>query len=114
MRCLVDAGPDGLWSWRLVSPNGRVVARSGGGYEDHVRCRDAFVDLCAEHAGMTGGIQHTADGNGWVWLLRDREGRPAAVSGRAYERYSTCRTAYERFLLMVAKDGVVWRSTSLL
>ncbi|MER5308395.1 YegP family protein [Streptomyces sp. NPDC002773] len=88
-RCLVDVGADGRYGWRLVAQNGRVVARSGGCYDDHAGCRDAFAALCAGHAELAGGVQHTADGNGWVWLLRDAEGRPAALSGRSYERHST-------------------------
>ncbi|MGW6394804.1 hypothetical protein ACWFR1_30830 [Streptomyces sp. NPDC055103] len=40
-----------------------------------------------------------------VWLLRDAEGRTAALSGRSYERQSTCRTAYQRFRALLAAEG---------
>ncbi|MEV7564741.1 DUF1508 domain-containing protein [Streptomyces tanashiensis] len=112
-RCLVDMGADGRYGWRLVAQNGRVVARSGGCYDDHTRCREAFTALCTGHADMAGGVQHTAGGNGWVWLLRDAEGRTAALSGRSYERHSTCRTAYARFRALIAAEGLRWASTAL-
>ncbi|MFI0922904.1 DUF1508 domain-containing protein [Streptomyces sp. NPDC021012] len=112
-RCLVDMGADGRYGWRLVAQNGRVVARSGGCYDDHAGCREAFAALCAGHAAMAGGVQHTAGGNGWVWLLRDAEGHTAALSGRSYERHSTCRTAYERFRALIAAEGPAWASTAL-
>ncbi|MER7946063.1 hypothetical protein ABTY59_01565 [Streptomyces sp. NPDC096079] len=112
-RCLVDVGADGRYGWRLVAQNGRVVARSGGCHDDHADCRAAFAALCAGHAAMTGGVQHTAGGNGWVWLLRDAEGRTAALSGRSYERHSTCRTAYDRFRALIAVEGPRWASTVL-
>ncbi|MBP2584308.1 hypothetical protein J3A78_004786 [Streptomyces sp. PvR006] len=112
-RCLVDMGADGRYGWRLVAQNGRVVARSGVCYDDHARCREAFTALCAGHADMAGGVQHTAGGNGWVWLLRDAEGRTAALSGRSYERHSTCRTAYARFRALIAAEGPRWSSTAL-
>ncbi|MCX5392784.1 DUF1508 domain-containing protein [Streptomyces sp. NBC_00094] len=112
-RCLVDLGTDGRYGWRLVAQNGRVVARSGGCHDDHAACRDAFLALCAGHAVMAGGVQHTAGGNGWVWLLRDAEGRIAALSGRSYERHSTCRTAYQRFRALLAAEGQRWTATTV-
>ncbi|WP_406061540.1 YegP family protein [Streptomyces sp. NBC_01077] len=112
-RCLVDMGADGRYGWRLVAQNGRVVARSGGCYDDHAGCREAFTALCTGYADMAGGVQHTAGGNGWVWLLRDAEGRTTALSGRSYERHSTCRTAYARFRDLIATEGPRWASTAL-
>ncbi|MFF2775639.1 DUF1508 domain-containing protein [Streptomyces sp. NPDC058052] len=112
-RCLVDVRADGRYGWRLVAQNGRVVARSGQRFADHAACRAAFAALCAGHAAMGGGVQHTAGGNGWVWLLRDAEGRTAALSGRAYERHSTCRSAYDRFRALLAAEATHWSSTSL-
>ncbi|MBD0711080.1 hypothetical protein BU197_22710 [Streptomyces sp. CBMA291] len=106
-------GTDGRYGWRLVAQNGRVVAKSGGFYDDHAGCREAFAVLCAGHEAMAGGVQHTAGGNGWVWLLRDTEGRTAALSGRSYERHSTCRTAYARFRALIADEGPGWASTVL-
>ncbi|MFE6227307.1 MULTISPECIES: DUF1508 domain-containing protein [unclassified Streptomyces] len=112
-RCLVDVRADGRYGWRLVAQNGRVVARSGQCFADHTACRDAFAALCAGHAAMGGGVQHTTGGNGWVWLLRDAEGRPAALSGRAYERHSTCRSAYDRFRALLAAEAAHWSTTAL-
>ncbi|MFD4392803.1 DUF1508 domain-containing protein [Streptomyces sp. NPDC058495] len=112
-RCLVDVRADGRYDWRLVAQNGRVVARSGQCFADHAACRAAFAALCAQHAAMGGGVQHTAGGNGWVWLLRDAEGRTAALSGRSYERHSTCRSAYDRFRALLATEAAQWTSTAL-
>ncbi|MFB7581129.1 DUF1508 domain-containing protein [Streptomyces hydrogenans] len=112
-RCLVDIRSDGRYGWRLVAQNGRVVARSGQCFADHAACRAAFAALCAEHATLGGGVQHTAGGNGWVWLLRDADGRAAALSGRAYERHSTCRSAYDRFRALLAAEAARWSSTGL-
>ncbi|MGW4050441.1 DUF1508 domain-containing protein [Streptomyces sp. NPDC004779] len=112
-RCLVDVRADGRYGWRLVAQNGRVVARSGQCFTDHAACRAAFAALCAGHAAMGGGVQHTAGGHGWVWLLRDAEGRTAALSGRAYERHSTCRSAYDRFRSLMAAEAMHWTSTAL-
>ncbi|MEU9858839.1 DUF1508 domain-containing protein [Streptomyces sp. NPDC047974] len=112
-RCLVDVRADGRYGWRLVAQNGRVVARSGQCFADHAACRAAFAALCAGHAAMGGGVQHTATGNGWVWLLRDADGHPAAYSGRAYERHSTCRAAYARFRALLTAEAAQWTSTAL-
>jgi uncharacterized protein YegP (UPF0339 family) len=97
-RCQIGVDGAGRYSWRLIAQNGRVVAVSATAYGDHATCRAAFEALCAGHEGVSGGVQHpAAGGSGWAWLLRDAQGGPAAVSGRAYERHSTCRAAYERF-----------------
>lgn len=113
-RCLFDMGMDGRYTWRLVAQNGRVIARSGECFSDHASCRAAFERLCAGQGGMAGGVQHTAEGNGWIWLLRDVRGRTVAVSGRAYERHATCRSAYDRFRVLLVQEGADWVSTSLL
>jgi uncharacterized protein YegP (UPF0339 family) len=111
-RCLIDIDARGAYGWRLIAQNGRVVAVSAEAYEDYGACRDAFEVLCAGHAGMAGGVQHAPDGAGWMWLLRDAGGAPAAVSGRAYERHSTCRSAYERFRALLDEEGEVLLSTT--
>lgn len=105
-RCRIDVDGAGRYGWRLIAPNGRVVAVSATTFGDHGSCAAAFASLCAGHADMTGGVQHTPDGNGWVWLLRDADGRAAAVSGRAYERHSTCRAAQQRFRSLLAEPVV--------
>lgn len=87
----------------MIAQNGRVVAVSALSYGEHRECRTAFEQLCADRAGLVGGVQHTPGGNGWMWLLRDAEGRATAVSARAYERHSTCRSAYERFRALLAE-----------
>ncbi|MFJ6634619.1 hypothetical protein ACIQMR_24990 [Streptomyces sp. NPDC091376] len=111
-RCLIDIDARGAYGWRLIAQNGRVVAVSACTYEEHGACRDAFEVLCTRHADMVGGVQHAPEGNGWMWLLRDAEGTPTAVSGRAYERHSTCRSAYERFRALLGEEGEVLLSAT--
>ncbi|MGW1411347.1 hypothetical protein [Streptomyces sp. NPDC002403] len=106
-RCRIDIGADGGYGWRMIAQNGRVVAVSARSYGEHGACRAAFEELRAGQQGLTGGVQHTPGGNGWMWLLRDRDGRATVVSARAYERHSTCRAAYERFCGLLAEMGGV-------
>lgn len=107
IRCLIDIDARGAYGWRLIAQNGRIVAVSAEVFHDYAACRDAFGVLCTGHADMAGGVQHAPDGTGWMWLLRDAEGAATAVSGRAYERHSTCRSAYERFRSLLDADGEV-------
>ncbi|GGJ21174.1 hypothetical protein [Streptomyces brasiliensis] len=97
IRCQVDIDVDGRFGWRLVAINGRSVAVSLTSYDTHARCRTAFHRLCSGHADMGGGIQHSSEGGGWVWVLWDTAGRHLARSARTYERHATCRSAYGRF-----------------
>nr|WTB33219.1 hypothetical protein OG781_30410 [Streptomyces sp. NBC_00830] len=103
VRCRIDIDTDGRYGWRMIAQNGRVVAVSALSYGEHRECRTAFEELCADPAGPVGQVQHTPEGNGWMWLLRDAEGRTTAVSARAYERHSTCQSAYERFRTLLAE-----------
>lgn len=96
-RCQVDIDESGWYSWRLTANNGRVIALGATSYPDDTECRDAFRALCGSAPGLAGGVQHAAESNGWIWRLRDAGGRVQAESSRAYERYSTCQSAYERF-----------------
>ncbi|MGW2044040.1 hypothetical protein ACWCPF_02490 [Streptomyces sp. NPDC001858] len=85
--------------------NGRVIAVAARTYRDYGECRSAFERTCADVAKMTGAVHHTAEGSGWVWRLRDPVGGVVAVSSRAYERHSTCQSAYERFRALLAELG---------
>lgn len=111
-RCQIDINEHGWVSWRLTANNGRVVALGARTYPDDDQCRAAFTVLCERAEGLAGGVQHAAESNGWVWRLRGPDGQVQAVSGRAYERHSTCQAAYERFRLLLlglgAVDAVPW------
>ncbi|MFI1965595.1 hypothetical protein ACH429_16020 [Streptomyces pathocidini] len=103
-RCQIDVDGDGRFYWRLTAQNGRVVAVSATAFEDYGSCRRAFERLCAEGPAMPGGVQHSEEGSGWVWMVRDAPGTASvAVSARAYERHSTCQAAYERFRALLAE-----------
>ena len=101
MRCQIDIDGRGGFGWRLVAPNGRAVAVSLTSHDSHARCRTAFVRLCARHAEMGGGIQHSTEGGGWVWVVWETSGRHLAGAARTYERHATCRAAYDRFRAML-------------
>ncbi|MFE6284894.1 hypothetical protein [Streptomyces sp. NPDC057877] len=82
-----------------------MVAIAARSYPGHDECRTAFEWLCAEVGRLPGGVHHTSGGNGWVWRLRDPGGGALAVSARAYERHSTCQSAYDRFRALLADLG---------
>ncbi|MEW2519617.1 DUF1508 domain-containing protein [Actinacidiphila alni] len=96
-RCQIDIDENGWYSWRLTANNGRVIALGANTYSDDAVCRAAFEALCGQTGSLAGGVQHAAESNGWIWRLRDGDGRVQAVSARAYERHSTCQAAYDRF-----------------
>jgi uncharacterized protein YegP (UPF0339 family) len=115
-RCQIDIGEDGWFSWRLTANNGRVIALGAEAFPDDHACRAAFQALFEDPAGLAGGVQHAAESNGWIWRLRDADGRVQAVSARAYERHSTCQAAYERFRVLLlglrGADAVPWGDAS--
>ncbi|MFJ9030056.1 hypothetical protein ACIRQP_16325 [Streptomyces sp. NPDC102274] len=105
LRCQTDIDADGRYRWRVVAQNGRVVAVSALAFTSYERCRAAFEEVCRRHAALTGGVQHTVEANGWMWIVRDATGRQTIVSARSYERYSTCRVAYTRFRELLRELG---------
>ncbi|MFJ6613190.1 hypothetical protein ACIQPT_23250 [Streptomyces sp. NPDC091289] len=107
VRCRIDIDADGRYAWRMIAQNGRVVAVSAQAFPAYGDCRRAFDELRGNHHGQAGGVQHTPSGSGWIWLLREADGRATAVSARAYERHSTCRAAYQRFRGLLAGIGDV-------
>ncbi|MEU6340423.1 hypothetical protein ABZ883_05650 [Streptomyces sp. NPDC046977] len=83
--------------------NGRVVAVAAESRPDPDACLADFTLLKSGIGGLACVMLHApGDGNGWCWSARDAQGRTLAVSPRAYERYSTCQTAYERFVSLLA------------
>ncbi|NUQ97977.1 MAG: hypothetical protein HOY79_15980 [Streptomyces sp.] len=111
-RCQVAGDENGWYSWRLTASNGRVIALGAIAYPDDKACRAAFEGLCGQRARLSGGVQHTAESNGWIWRLRDADGRVQAESARAYERHSTCQAAYDRFRMLLVglseAEAVPW------
>ncbi|MFD3456431.1 hypothetical protein ACFWVC_30205 [Streptomyces sp. NPDC058691] len=99
----VERSADGDHHWRMKANNGRVVAVSAEGRPDPDTCRADFKLLKSEIGELGCVMLHApGDGSGWCWAARDGQGRTLAVSPRAYERYSTCQTAYERFVSLLA------------
>ncbi|MET8983744.1 hypothetical protein ABZX85_50125 [Streptomyces sp. NPDC004539] len=113
MRCQIDVDARrGGFGWRLVAPNGRAVAVSLTPYETHERCRAAFAELCRRQDQLGGGVQHSAQGGGWVWIVWDAGGRHVAGAARTYERHATCRSSYDRFRALLPEllefGGELW------
>jgi len=92
---------EGRARWRLVSPNGRVIAASATTFPDEKTANEAFQAIRSIVADLSVNIQHSDSGLGWVWIVSDSNGHPVAAAIRGYERYATCRLAYERFVAVV-------------
>ncbi|MEV7418861.1 hypothetical protein [Streptomyces sp. NPDC089919] len=104
-RCVVDRVRGGAYQWRLTAQNGRVVAVSAALHPDAEAAARAYDLLLAGSAALTGTVLHaTAPGAGWVWGARGADGALQAVSFRSYQRYATCRAAFDRFRLLLRES----------
>jgi uncharacterized protein YegP (UPF0339 family) len=102
-QCQISRSANGDYHWRMKAQNGRVVAVAAHGHARLSTCRAAFEDLRRRAADLNCVMLHAPEhGNGWFWSARDSDGRAVARSDRAYERYSTCQAAYERFAALLA------------
>lgn len=70
-------GEDGVW-WRLVSPNGRGLARSAVAYPTVASARSGLEEVLTRAAGLELGVRLTVDYR-WHWSLRG--GGAALVEG---------------------------------
>jgi hypothetical protein len=61
-------GEDGVW-WRLVSPNGRGLARSAGVYPTVASARASLEQVLSRADGLELGVRLTPDYR-WHWSLR--------------------------------------------
>ena len=61
-------GEDGVW-WRLVSPNGRGLARSAGVYPTVASARSSLEQVLSRAEGLELGVRLTSDYR-WHWSLR--------------------------------------------
>ena len=61
-------GEDGVW-WRLVSPNGRGLARSASAYPTVSSARSSLEQVLSRAEGLELGVRLTADYR-WHWNLR--------------------------------------------
>lgn len=106
-RSAVTHYPDteGLVHWRLAAPNGRAIAHSPDGFVNEFDAYDAFEHMRREVDRMPMGIHHSEKCRGWIWVLTDDAGQRVAVASRTYERYDTCKLAYQRFRRMLASRG---------
>ncbi|MFJ2089738.1 hypothetical protein ACIOEW_10750 [Streptomyces sp. NPDC087901] len=67
----------------MIAQSGRVVAVSPGSHAEYGERLAACDEVCARAQELTGGVQRTPEGNGWMRVLRDTAGRAAVVSERA-------------------------------
>lgn len=96
--------------WRMVAPNGRVIARSARGHASAALCRAELDALRARIAELRP-LMGRADGRrGWCWSLAIDGGTVVALSARAYERLESCQISYDRFVraLMAVPPGEDW------
>lgn len=84
--------------WRMVAPNGRVIARSARGHASAAVCRAELDSLRARVAELRPLMGRADGGRGWCWSLAMEGGTVVAVSARTYERLESCQISYDRFL----------------
>ncbi|MCF2528987.1 YegP family protein [Yinghuangia soli] len=96
--------------WRLVAPNGRVIARSARGHASAAACR-AELDALRSRVALLRPLTGRADGGrGWCWSLAIDGGPVVAVSARTYERLESCQISFDRFVraLVAVAPGEDW------
>lgn len=94
--------------WRVVAPNGRVIARSARGHATAAACRTELDTLRARIGYLRPLMGRAEGGRGWCWSLATdggsgrgttgNGGQVVAVSARTYERLESCQISYERFV----------------
>ncbi|MDI2132875.1 hypothetical protein [Yinghuangia seranimata] len=96
--------------WRMVAPNGRVIARSARGHASAETCRAELDGLRARIAGLRPLMGRADGGRGWCWSLAVDGGVVVALSARTYERLESCQISYDRFVraLTTVPPGDGW------
>jgi uncharacterized protein YegP (UPF0339 family) len=56
MKYEIYKDKQGLWRWRVIARNGRIIAESGEGYTRKNRCLDGFESLAY---GIINDLEHT-------------------------------------------------------
>ncbi|NHC14852.1 hypothetical protein [Motilibacter deserti] len=92
---------DGPVSWRLLSANNRLLAKSPAGFATFAESRAAVLALCAALPRTTATAMTVPTTGRWVWSLR-ADGAVVAVSGRSYERERECVESLRRALAAAA------------
>ena len=90
-------GEDGVW-WRLVSPNGRGLARSVGAFPALPAARSSLEQILTEADALELGVRLTADYR-WHWNLR-LAGRPVVEGIGDQDRRVRCLDAGRKFQLL--------------
>jgi uncharacterized protein YegP (UPF0339 family) len=90
------------YRWQLTAANGRVIAMSGGTFDEPASAVSAFEATCEVVDRLTVVVTHPAGRLGWTWLASDETGQVVASSARTYERRATCQRSYEQFLRAVS------------
>ena len=90
-------GEDGVW-WRLVSPNGRGLARSATAYPTATSARSALDQMLSGADGLELGVRLTADYR-WQWSLR-LAGVPIVEGIGSQDRRVRCLDAGRKFQLL--------------
>ncbi|HEY0118181.1 MAG TPA: hypothetical protein VGC04_05315 [Cellulomonas sp.] len=90
-------GEDGVW-WRLVSPNGRGLARSASAYPTVASARSSLEQVLSRADGLELGVRLTADYR-WHWNLRIA-GLPVVEGIGDQDRRVRCLDAGRKFQLL--------------
>ncbi|MGW0664966.1 DUF1508 domain-containing protein [Streptodolium elevatio] len=96
--------------WRMIAPNGRVIARSARGYASAAVCRAELEALRTRVADLRPLMGRADGGRGWSWSLALDGGAVVVVSARTYERLESCQISFDRFVrvLVTVAFGEDW------
>ncbi|WP_436770632.1 DUF1508 domain-containing protein [Yinghuangia sp. YIM S09857] len=96
--------------WRMIAPNGRVIARSARGYASVAVCRAELEGLRTNVADLRPLMGRADGGRGWSWSLAADGGAVVVVSARTYERLESCQISFDRFVraLVTVALGEDW------
>lgn len=96
--------------WRMIAPNGRVIARSARGYASAAVCRAELEALRTRVADLRPLMGRADGGRGWSWSLAVDGGAAVVVSARTYERLESCQISFDRFVraLVTVALGEDW------
>ena len=96
---------DRRWAWLLRAANGRVLARSAGGFADARTCAAHVRAFSAALLAREPRLLPVS--GGWAWVVLDSAGQPFARSYRGYSRRSQAEKSGRHFLEVVTRTDPV-------
>lgn len=95
---LYRTGDDVVVWWRLISPNGRGLARAAEALPTAAAALESVRDVCGRLADLTPALRLEA-GFRWRWIL-EHDGVPVVQGLGDHDRRIRCEQARRRFLLV--------------